>query len=145
MSEHHKGPVAWQKFGKEYCLTAQYGMRPIILSVGNGKLMLRDQATDRLIPLSPEHPDAKFIVDAYNLHDRLVKALEKAAAILKKIQATDDESIDNLARSFGQQFREVGPELQQQMNEIQEARLQCEAILNTTAKELLKGDGKTQD
>lgn len=77
MSEHHKGPVAWQKFGKEYCLTGQYGMRPIILSVSGGKLMLRDQETDRLIPFSPEHPDAKFIVQAYNLLPKLVKALER--------------------------------------------------------------------
>jgi hypothetical protein len=61
-----RGKVAWQRFGKEYCLTGQYGSRPIFLCVRKGELMLRNSETDLLVPFHPEHEDAETIVDAIN-------------------------------------------------------------------------------
>ncbi len=67
-----EGRVAWQRFGKEYCLTGQYGSRPIFLSVTpKGRLMLRDAERDLLIPFDPSHPDAQRIVDCLNEHEAL--------------------------------------------------------------------------
>jgi hypothetical protein len=69
---HTKGPLAWQKFGDRWCLTGQYGMRPIVFSCGpRGDLMLRDAAKDRLIPFSPDHPDARLWVAAPDLLEAL--------------------------------------------------------------------------
>lgn len=81
MSEHQfkNGRVAWQKFGDNWALTGQYGMRPIILSVSRGKLMLRDQKIDRLIPFDPEHPDAVEIVEAINAHQVASTATDQQA------------------------------------------------------------------
>ena len=71
---HTPGPVAWQRFGNEYCLTGQYGIRPIILSVGRKGLQLRDAKRDLLIPFDPSHEDARFIERAFNCHDELLAA-----------------------------------------------------------------------
>lgn len=64
-ASHTPGPLAWQKMGSRWCLTGQYGMRPIILSANpKGELMLRDAAKDRLIPFDPSHPDARLLASA---------------------------------------------------------------------------------
>ena len=65
MNKHTPGPWAWQKFGKEYCLTAQYGMRAIVLATRkNGPTSL---VGGLLVPLIPDHPDARLIAAAPEL------------------------------------------------------------------------------
>ncbi len=81
-AQHTPGPLAWQKFGDEWCLTGQYGMRPIVLSVGklDGKvrrLQLLDNDSGLLIPFDPKHPDALLIAAAPELH---ALVFEKAGA-----------------------------------------------------------------
>ena len=72
-----KTPVAWQKFGKDWCLTGQHGMRPIYLSAGrSGCLQLLD-SRNILIPFDPAHPHAQFIETAVNTHQALVEALRE--------------------------------------------------------------------
>jgi len=66
-AKHTPGPLRWQQFGKEWCLTGQYGMRPIVLCVRKGALALRDSKHDLLIPFDPNHPDAKLIESAPDL------------------------------------------------------------------------------
>lgn len=78
------GPVAWQKFGNEYCLTGQYGMRPIILSSSKKVgLCARDPKHDLLIPLTPEHPDAMFYAASRTDVPALCRALEIAVKSLE--------------------------------------------------------------
>ena len=79
------GPMAWQKFGQEYCLTGQHGMRPVVLSVrpinfSKAKLMLRDAKHDLLVDFTPDHPDAQLILAAYNALPGLIKELREARA-----------------------------------------------------------------
>jgi len=68
------GPLKWQKFGKQYYLTGQYGMRPIIFATVTAEIegvckdihiSNRDAERDLLIPLNPNHPDSKFVEEAW--------------------------------------------------------------------------------
>lgn len=53
------GPWDWQLFGDDWCLTGQYGRRPIIFSRDHKKgFRLRDAERDLLVPFTPAHPDA---------------------------------------------------------------------------------------
>lgn len=86
-----KGPVDWQKFGQEYCLVGQYGMRPIILSVKPSKfqpskLQLRNAKLDLLVDFTRDHPDAQYIAAAYNF---IPKALAQLQANQQAIEAKD--------------------------------------------------------
>ena len=76
-SKFTPGPWAWQKFGKEWCLAAQYGCRNIVLSVlekgrgmrGHGAaLAVRNDERCVLVPLDPEHPDARLIEAAPEMY-----------------------------------------------------------------------------
>jgi|SRR4051794_37174610 hypothetical protein len=74
--KHTPGPLDWQRFGKEWCLTGQYGTRPIVLSVsGRGSLMLRNAERDLLVPFSPDHPDARLLRAGPDLLSALRDAL----------------------------------------------------------------------
>ena len=72
------GPLAWQKFGDDWCLTGQYGTRPIVLSVGGRprQLRLRDAEHDLLIPFDPAHPDARLLAAAVELLEACKAAVE---------------------------------------------------------------------
>jgi len=79
VSQHTPGPWAWQKFGKEWCLTGQHSMRPIVLAVRGGRLT---SLVDGLLrPLDPFHPDAQLIASAPDLlrqRDELLAACKMA-------------------------------------------------------------------
>ena len=105
-------PWAWQKFGNEYCLTGQYGHRPIILSAGRKGLTSRDAVRDVLVPFDPKHPDAEFIVRAVNCHEELLASLkemrEACAACFRVIakhklseDAEDEFILSGLRKRFG--------------------------------------------
>jgi hypothetical protein len=64
------GPVKWQKFGKQYYLTGQYGMRPVIFATIEESYKFthisnRDAESNLLIPLNPNHPDSRFVEEAW--------------------------------------------------------------------------------
>ena len=89
-------PVAWQKFGDDYCLTGQFGMRPIFLSaqfpppmrIAKGKpgLRLLNMENMLLVPFTPDHPHAQRIVDGWNNIDRWQGERAGMLATLKLIQ-----------------------------------------------------------
>jgi len=59
-------PWAWQKFGDKYCLTAQHGMREIILSANKGGNIEMNQ--DGILEnIDPNHPNPKLISAAPDL------------------------------------------------------------------------------
>jgi hypothetical protein len=75
MSDYTPGPWAWQLFGKEYCLTGQHGMRPIVLATRkNGATSL---VNGLLVPLDPNHPDAKLIAAAPKMFALLTSATDE--------------------------------------------------------------------
>lgn len=77
------GPVAWQKFGNEYYLTGQYGMRPIILGSRHKKGITVLDKQGLLVQLTPDHPDAIFYANARTDLPRVVQALELAVSTLE--------------------------------------------------------------
>lgn len=81
-----KGPWAWQKFGSEWCLTGQHGMRPIVLATRkNNPTSL---VNGLLVPLDPNHPDARLIAAAPELFD-----------LCKEILESDERSVDALTKA----------------------------------------------
>ena len=91
------GPVKWQKFGGEYCLTGQYGIRPIILATidveihrGSGHISHisnRNQETDLLYPLDPNHPDSRFIEEAWQGWPETIRRAMEAETRVKALEA----------------------------------------------------------
>ena len=70
-----KGPWAWQKFGTKWCLTGQYGMRPIVLATRKGG---PTSLVDGLLkPLDPAHPDAAFIALSREAVPKLLAFIEQ--------------------------------------------------------------------
>ena len=89
--KHTKGEWAWQKFGEGYCLTAQHGMREII--IGANLLNSEDEGDRRthvtmnspngiLESINPEHPNAKLIAAAPDL----LEACKNALTLLSEIE-----------------------------------------------------------
>lgn len=97
MSAFTKGSWAWQKFGKEYCLTGQYGHRPIILSA-TPKGQLRTLDKGLLVPLSPEHPDADLIASAPDLYEALFQIEKWSCQLEDEKQDGDVRLINEIAR-----------------------------------------------
>lgn len=65
---------AWQKFGNQYMLTAQHGMRSIIIGTVRDRqnTMVHSVATNVdgiLQPITPDNPDAKLIAAAPELFE----------------------------------------------------------------------------
>ncbi len=82
---HTPTPWEWQKFGEDYNLTAQHGMREIIIGVIDKNRFDVNYASHPevamnkngiLQSINPEHPNAAFIVKAVNSHDELLEALK---------------------------------------------------------------------
>lgn len=79
-TESTPGPWAWQRFGKEWCLVGQWGMRPIVLSVMR-KVGLTSLVDGLLVPLNPEHPDARLIAAAPDLLEALIGLMSSTGAL----------------------------------------------------------------
>lgn len=75
------GRVDWQKFGKDWAITGQYGVRPIFFIAPEKSMRLLNEH-GILIPFDPDHPVARGIVRACNAHDALVAACEAARRTL---------------------------------------------------------------
>lgn len=73
-----KGPWKWQKFGSYYNLTAQHGMREIIISAnlefGSGYPFVSMNEDGILEPVNPENPNAKLIAAAPDLIEACIIA-----------------------------------------------------------------------
>lgn len=72
-SKHTPGPWAWQKFGKEWCLTGQHGMRPIVLAVR--KRGLTSLVNGLLVQFDPSLSDSALIAAAPELLEALQNML----------------------------------------------------------------------
>lgn len=88
--KHTKEPWDWQKFGRNWCLTGQWGMRPIILSCNThgpeAKRGLTVLENGLLVPFRPDHPDMQRIVDCVNA----LAGYENPAAVRECIEALTD-------------------------------------------------------
>lgn len=70
-TKHTKAPWGWQKFGNQTCLTAQHGMREIIISANRtGNLLMNKDGI--LYPIDDSHPNAKIITAAPEMFEALV-------------------------------------------------------------------------
>jgi len=94
-----KAPWAWQKFGNKYCLTAQHGMREIILGAnpvdgenGFAPCMVVMNEDGILRPIDPDHPNAKLIASA----PELLEALHWAKGIGKNGEVHDKIVMDRI-------------------------------------------------
>ncbi len=96
-TQHTKGPLAWQKFGEHYCLTGQYGMRPIALSARGG-ISVRD-ARGLLVPLTPDHPDAMLYAAAPDLLEALSNLLGFGINNSMESQIAQDDARAAIARA----------------------------------------------
>lgn len=81
---HSAGPWVWRDWGAGWLLIQDAGRRPAVLTAIGGrahvvrqKLGVRDE-TGLLVPLTPDHPDAKLIASA----PALLEALEECARII---------------------------------------------------------------
>lgn len=77
-AQYTSGPWAWQRFGDTYYLTAQHGMREVIIGAiphGEMKYPVVGMNLDGVLrDVDPDHPNAQLIASA----PELLKALEDA-------------------------------------------------------------------
>lgn len=92
-TEHTPGPWAWQKFGKEWCLTGQHSMRPIVLAY-NRKIGMTSLVNGLLVPLDTNHPDAVLITAPPELLDNLRAACNVIELLLPLIPISNDRWSD---------------------------------------------------
>lgn len=110
IAQSHRGPVAWQKFGVEYCLAGQYGMRPIILSTSpRGELRSLCSKTGLLIRSSPNHPDMQRIAAGYN-----------SLPLLVDVEYTLKKCGDFIQGFSGDEMQRGVPELLAEIRTLQE-------------------------
>lgn len=84
-----EGPWAWQKFGTDYMLIAQEGMRNIILNAIRDESMIPQLAVrieGIMRPIYPSHPDAKIIEQSKATAEALKKTLLTLVAAKKSIR-----------------------------------------------------------
>lgn len=90
-----KGPWAWQKFGDDWNLTGQWGMRPIILATLKGKITSLREGL--LVPFDPQHPDARLLALSRTALPKAGKALGTATKRLVQYSIDIDPTIKNVA------------------------------------------------
>jgi hypothetical protein len=70
-TQHTAGPWAWQRFGDTYSLTAQHGMREIIIgAIKHGSMgypVVGMNSDGILRDVDPAHPNATLIASAPSL------------------------------------------------------------------------------
>jgi hypothetical protein len=76
-TKHTKGEWAWQKFGNYYLLTAQHGMREIILAAyQNNDYAYPTMNDDGILkPVDSNHPNAKLIAAAPISYEQNIRNL----------------------------------------------------------------------
>jgi hypothetical protein len=116
-------PWGWQKFGDQWCLVGQHGMRPIVLAVRKGKLT--SLVNGLLVPFDPEHPDAALIVDAPNAHDSLLARNKRLAEAILAARRLNNLGYLQAEADFRDRDK-AGDRYAQKIVEIQE---QIEAAL----------------
>lgn len=95
-----KGPVRWQKFGDQYYLTGQYRLRPIIfatIEIG-GKIHIsnRDAKKDLLMPLDPNHPDSRFVEEAWDGWPDTIRYAQELEAEIERLKAEVKQILINI-------------------------------------------------
>lgn len=81
-TKHTPGPWAWQNFGNYRFLTAQHGMREIIIGSLAKEMpaetypAMSNAETGRLEPVNPESPNAKLIAAAPDLLKALMELID---------------------------------------------------------------------
>ena len=131
------GPLKWQKFGKQYYLTGQYGMRPIIFATVTAEIKgvcksthisNRDAESDLLIPLNPNHPDSKFVEEAW-------EALPYWLGEVKRLRRMISEATEKMLPLISErdlliktnaELQEEGKRLEEALNAINNLAIKCE-------------------
>lgn len=76
-TKHTEAPWKWQKFGDNYCLVAQHGMREIILAANkkeDSEITYVSMNDDGILnPVNLLHPNSKLIAVAPDLLEMLIK------------------------------------------------------------------------
>jgi hypothetical protein len=88
-TKHTPGPWAWQKFGGNHCLTAQHGLREIIIganpSRGNKMPVVVMNNDGILYPVDPDHANAKLIAASPDL----LEACKEAVSTIEMLMGDD--------------------------------------------------------
>ena len=118
---HTQSPWAWQKFGTEYLLTAQHGMREIIIGATDLNANI-DCCDNRVIantvptmnkdgicrPIDPVHPNAKLIAASPELleeHKTDLPLLNQAIDLIK--EGKYDFAIQHLTSIIGSKHKVI--------------------------------------
>ncbi|KKL67387.1 hypothetical protein LCGC14_2135500 [marine sediment metagenome] len=99
-----KGKWRWQKFGDYYYLTGQYGCRPIIIAELDGGLSNRNSEMDLLIPLTPDHPDSKFL--EYSRTD-IPRLLDEVDRLREGLREQETHELDCTKIQVGPSYRSM--------------------------------------
>lgn len=109
--KHTPGPWAWQKFGEFNLLTAQHGMREIIIgSVKKEKSFISYPAMNDhgiLQPIDENHPNAKLIAAAPELLEALQNLVFTTEKLWNEFKPIKDSDIMNVTHPIIEDAKEA--------------------------------------
>lgn len=117
------GPWKWQKFGPYYLLSAQHGMREIILGANKQRTSCYPSMNvDGILkPIDPTHPNARIISHAPDLLSELERTyirLQELAIKNVEFAVYTDEIRASLRNTISEATGKVGRDVQDHIEEV---------------------------